>query len=984
VGSSFYANQASIFAHLPNHPHPSNGEILVPGLHHKIMSYDYNALVSQINTFRRQTAEATSAESKLENLQGSVEVFATLSGYCPMTPLLWMQYSQDTADLLLCLSGETEPSETTAASARSTQLQLLEIALSEFPGSAILHVHYLQILHQATENTYDKMDAALTSALTMVGRGSHRNEGVLVAEIYRLAVSTYSMHGEMDKALTTFVRRAETPMKDANDSLAAEFLSFCSNHPEIPSKKKQDTLADLDRGRRYESRTFHALIDCEDEVDIAMHNESILPRHQVDLEQLPWETILQSDGKLCWMGYGGALSANAFIQYAKTCTRHRIRVSGGKKDLSQEEQEQIRQDEASIHELVVCIYERAVAECPTVETVWLKYVRHLQYLVGEDKSQISNLKSVVERSLRNCPYSMQLAQQKILLQGFLSEEGVAILDPDELQKIVEETINSKFMPSKEACLDLYMTAARVLRRRLLFVMAKACVASESKSTTIHYDEPQAFIPGKYSFDFPEFDDETGQELEDLCDDCRDFYDAIDAYLKKNHASWSEGRWRLMSERSYVDVHLLGPLAASLADESSSTDGQIDRRFEETIRSYDKLIKIYQPTPPDSYMEYIQTFLSAFPVTKPSSVISKIRQVRFLFQRAIQTLGRPKNPTAPLDPAIQRDFDSGLRNLCHHYLIFERYFGSEKSMASTSMAVQKKLAKFAVDTTKNPEPPVGTEIDDTSNVEVEVASSAPPGILAPSVDTIDAVVATSKRDSSEDGSGEEPPAKRVKMNIQSTPSTNSKQVHKAKIGNVEYPAHAFTVRISNLAPQVEDMDLVNTFRPRCGAIVHARIMREKQTHHHNGKGQSKGWGLIQFELEESVDKALALSNIIGMSERLVNVERSHMPAVSLVPPGMHRVKPNGEGRNTKLNQKKKLQRDKQAEKGIDHCRTTTTEGRSEQNPEPDVVTKPVAASSSSNAVAGVLAFRPRGVQRKQTKKPPKMRLSLGDDGKDESK
>jgi len=33
---------------------------------------------------------------------------------------------------------------------------------------------------------------------------------------------------------------------------------------------------------------------------------------------------------------------------------------------------------------------------------------------------------------------------------------------------------------------------------------------------------------------------------------------------------------------------------------------------------------------------------------------------------------------------------------------------------------------------------------------------------------------------------------------------------------------------------------------------------------------------------------------------------------------------------------------------------------------------------------VLAFRPRGVQRKQTKKPPKMRLSLGDDGKDESK
>ena len=70
------------------------------------------------------------------------------------------------------------------------------------------------------------------------------------------------------------------------------------------------------------------------------------------------------------------------------------------------------------------------------------------------------------------------------------------------------------------------------------------------------------------------------------------------------------------------------------------------------------------------------------------------------------------------------------------------------------------------------------------------------------------------------------------------------------------------------------------------------------------GKSKGWGLVQFEEREAVEKALALTDSLGLHEKLLQIERSHMPAVSLIPPGMHRVKPKGEGRNSKRNEMRK--------------------------------------------------------------------------------
>ena len=114
------------------------------------MSYDYNALVSQIAASRRRAAAASTLEEKLPHLQESVDAFSTLSGHCPMTPLLWMQYSQDTVELLQSLSGGDKDGggeagdEEDANNHRETRLQLLELGLSEFPGSAILQLYYLQ------------------------------------------------------------------------------------------------------------------------------------------------------------------------------------------------------------------------------------------------------------------------------------------------------------------------------------------------------------------------------------------------------------------------------------------------------------------------------------------------------------------------------------------------------------------------------------------------------------------------------------------------------------------------------------------------------------------------------------------------------------------------------------------------------------------------------------------------------------------------
>ena len=189
-----------------------------------------------------------------------------------------------------------------------------------------------------------------------------------------------------------------------------------------------------------------------------------------------------------------------------------------------------------------------------------------------------------------------------------------------------------------------------------------------------------------------------------------------------------------------------------------------------------------------------------------------------------------------------------------------------------------------------------------------------------------------------------------------PKATKEIKHKVRIGKLDYPAHPLTVRVSNLASDTSDMDLVDCFRPKCGAIVHARIVREK---HHHGKGASRGWGLVQFEEHKSVDEALKLSDVVGIHEKVVNVERSHVPAVSLVPPGMHRVNPKGEGKSSKRNLKRKERKFASADAsnaGQSHQPSKLAENQPAITDGQKIDEKKPQQSPS----IGILAFRPRGV------------------------
>jgi len=143
-----------------------------------------------------------------------------------MTPLLWMQYAHDTEMLMMGLylaessSNESNPElskNQEKSQARKSALEsstgILEMALSEFPGCALLHLYYLENL---AENFYqiqlinkmsdqigivgvrdlvnqssqlDKISKAFEVAVKNVGVGAHVNEGIIVAEIYRFYCS---------------------------------------------------------------------------------------------------------------------------------------------------------------------------------------------------------------------------------------------------------------------------------------------------------------------------------------------------------------------------------------------------------------------------------------------------------------------------------------------------------------------------------------------------------------------------------------------------------------------------------------------------------------------------------------------------------------------------------------------------------------------------------------------------------------------------
>ena len=426
--------------------------------------------------------------------------------------------------------------------------------------------------------------------------------------------------------------------------------------------------------------------------------------------------------------------------------------------------------------------------------------------------------------------------------------------------------------------------------------------------------------------------------------------------------------------------------------------------------------------------------SSSSATHAFQVLCHLRQIRGLYTKAIGAVGRGQIKGTTLNESITHhhlvghDYESSLQRLCDDWLNFERIVGSPRSYGKASIIIEKKLQKMqstasAMSSTRhtdvvNPQAALGLQPQQSSG-----------GMDNPSTATIDSTINDAKRrhetiaKDNESGVGEESAPKKLRRiedesssflkessvdNVESKRETisqhedltdltsNSDIIAAAevkvpfkkptvRVGNLDYPAHLYTIRVSNLSPETDDMDLVDTFRPVCGGIVHARIVREKQADG-NSKGVSKGYGLIQFEQTESVEKALSLDDVLGIHEKLVKVERSQIPAVSLVPPGMHRVRPKGEGKVSKRNQKR-IQTRNQADtvSALDHPNT-------DANPITDALindsvltahhnpTEPIAVVPEKNiepkikpSQRNITAFRPRTVHRGNQHPKPRLKF-----------
>lgn len=849
------------------------------------MSYDYDALVTNINQHRQA-----------KKWQEAVDSFSTLSTFCPMTPLMWIQYAHDTSQLLLQVSKED---------ALDVRLDTLELGLAEFPGCALLQLHYVELLldlirSKSGETSVTKVREGIENAIQAVGQGSHRNEDVLVIQIYNHYATFVAQYLPNEDAIAVFCQRARIPMLQANDAFRHDLDTFAGQHNLAVTTKH---LEELEKVRAQTASWFGSLVTCEDDIDEAMQQEQILARYTIDLKDIDWDKIILSADVRSWMGLGGAATARAFQNYAQTCSRFP----------KHHQAEQVQW----IHGLSMAVYERGVAECPTVESLWLLYLKTLSWAAQNSENQglaASSLHNVASRAVRNCPYSLALAQYRLHVHGTLAQVGHSVFDPDSLVGMVEETIKAKFLTLPESHLELYVAAIQAVKRRILLLLTRSFdEASDGK------DLPP-----------PNLSDAEEEEIQDLVEDLREMYDAADKHFCK--AQSPDCRVVLWTDRSKSETYFLTPLVATLPEDEAITINTA-----ESLRCFEKLLTLQTRTA--SFRSYIQMLLSQ-PVSTPGQMARKFQRMRLTYQTAVNAMSSK--------PSTDYEKESAKRNICTEYVEFEKCFGSDKSYTTATRLVQKK---YRDDTTRQTQaqpdtPPPATskgsrkrKQDSSIGEPVEAKKLKTEQIPTESNVSKDAALGVAKVDA------------RV-LDVEPTKAKEERRVviQKVMVGNMEYPAHPFTIRVSNLAHEAEDMDLVDTFRSRCGAIVHAKVIREKNK---KGKGNSKGWGLVQFENHESVETALALHDTIGLHEKVLQIERSHMPAALLVPSGHHRVKPKGQGKVSKRNQKKREQTGGGRKTASSTMPTDAKEDASPQK-------KPLSTE--------LLALMPRGVARKAARKP----------------
>lgn len=773
------------------------------------MSYDYDALVQDFWKARKAAKEATDPSNAATAWMEAVQAAETLSQHCPLTPLLWMQYAHAAHHI----SPELE-------------LPILQLGLLEFPGAAILHLRAVAVAAGSPSSS-----SVIDSAIAAVQLGSHRNQDGYVLQLFQHWLATSSSPSDV------LVARSRVPMKHGNETLHEEALQYLNDAAADDDTAKK-TLAALDEGRRWEARVLGSLSQHDDAIDAAMDQQGILDPSASSTSStlcLDWDTVLEN--ATYHMGLGGFAVARAFLQYAKEAQSLRL----------------AKTEQFSTHQLAFAMYERGIAECPTVESLWVNYIVDLT----RSPEGLGSLKSVTARAVRNCPYSIALAQHQLYATEKLATNQRAIVDPDELFQVAKDCLDRKFLPTDTAPLALFLSVTKVIKRRILWLIAQETETRKSKKDLAYDDaEPLPRKEPKATEVAASLSETASTEIEDLIADLRDLYDEAEHMLPN---TTSKAEWR--KDRATSETFLLTPLS-SAADDPSATFSSSTT----ILKSFEMAVKAHSPPHPNIYLAYIQQYSVLCPVQmNPKDVLRRIRRVRFLFRSAVEVAGL-KN----LLNVNKVQYIDALKNLQNSWLEWEHTFGSERSVFRAKDASKRKLEKLLV-----------ALDEDQGMIPTASLTNGQKGQSHASPDT-----------SSETCR----PLKRQRTGEKKEGETNTAGT--VTIGALEHPAHPFTVRVSNINPQSQDMDIVDVLRPKCGQIVHARIVRHKDS------SKSKGWALVQFEEKSSVEEALALGGVVGLHEKLLTIERSQLPAVGIVPPGKHRVNPRGAGKSSKRNEKRR--------------------------------------------------------------------------------
>eukprot|EP00554_Chaetoceros_debilis_P012371 CAMPEP_0194118592 /NCGR_PEP_ID=MMETSP0150-20130528/36205_1 /TAXON_ID=122233 /ORGANISM="Chaetoceros debilis, Strain MM31A-1" /LENGTH=923 /DNA_ID=CAMNT_0038810029 /DNA_START=54 /DNA_END=2822 /DNA_ORIENTATION=+ len=923
------------------------------------MSYSYNDLLNAIIT-SRQSHPATIDES--------LSHYGVFSEKCSMTPLLWIQYAQDSRLIDAELAKE-----------------IIQLGLEEFPGCVFLWLYYLDctkdwaVWEQAMQNI----------------KGL---QGSFMIEIYRLAIKCFP-----SKAEELFIERA-TMLSVGNETIVDEIETVVGDSKKTNGNgiiSKEVLMQAVDEGRRFASQHMIKLNNLEEDLVAAMTNEGIYGQSTIELHDFvknndgdgssgnemtyDWESVLKALGGISGsflMGMGMMQSASAFISYEQQIFKHITFLKRQMKTPQSDQTENLNVGNLVklYHGLIVPVYERAVSECPTVELVWEKYLKHLSYILHDSETESADriwalvkLKSVASRAVNNCPYSVNLFTKKLQAVMEEVEAGRKVLEPDDLMNIVTEAIEAGFLPDKNSELKMYLAACRIVKQRILDLVSQS-------TSSIAYDQPERIDKDSKKkrkrgedvelkrYTEP-LDSDIEQEVQDLITDLREMWNATDTFLRKKCSNWTEGRQLLFTEIAETEAYICHPLFAN------------DVNGDEIIKLFEKLVRVHLPPHPNSWRSYIQYIIGkAFVRIDPKGTnniitetpgmhVAKFRFIRNLYQRAFASL-RNANKNEKYTN-VNDGYEVAVNLMCQENIQFETKFGSDTSLITAS-----KLAAKRVSQQTNVTEHISSEglIDISNNSSAKRKFEEADNVEDTDEDKTDSEVHSLKKLKSDETvqnniEKETEYVQEINEKNSASPTvTNkdekkrgpniwpikSKAEHKVKVGNLEYPAHPFTIHISNLSQKTQDMDLYDVFKSKCGAIVHARIFREKE--HGNRQNdsdlpKSKGMALVQFEERTSVEEALKLSNEFGLHEKLIKISRSHQPAVAVVPPGCHRIKAKGEGKSTKRNLKRKTRRENKNEEEVNKELKTSGGGRA------DEINKEIATPLTTKSV---LAFRPRNV------------------------